>query len=51
MHTIVLVWLLFSDVIAEPLFLHRKFLEAARRHPKRRSGGSARAGCCLQSAW
>ena len=36
MHAMVLVWVLFSVMlfIAEPLFLHRRFLEAARRHPE-----------------
>lgn len=36
MHTMVLVWLLFTVMlfIAEPLFLHRRLLEAARAHPE-----------------
>jgi hypothetical protein len=36
MHAMVLVWVLFSVMlfIAEPLFLHRRFLEAARRQPE-----------------
>ena len=35
MHAMVLVWLLFTVMlfIAEPLFLHRRFLEAAKRRP------------------
>ncbi len=35
MHAMLLVWLLFTVMlfIAEPLFLHRRFLEAAKRRP------------------
>ena len=35
MHAMVLVWVLFTVMlfIAEPLFLHRRFLEAANRRP------------------
>jgi hypothetical protein len=35
MHAMLLVWLLFTIMlfIAEPLFLHRRFLEAASRRP------------------
>ena len=35
MHAMLLVWLLFTVMlfIAEPLFLHRRFLEAASRRP------------------
>ena len=35
MHAMLLVWLLFTVMlfIAEPLFLHRRFLEAARHRP------------------
>jgi hypothetical protein len=37
MHAMVAVWLLFTLMlfVAEPLFLHRWFLEAATRHPER----------------
>jgi len=36
MHAMVLVWALFSVIlfVAEPLFLHRRLLEAARQHPE-----------------
>ena len=35
MHAMLLVWLLFTVMlfIAEPLFLHRRFLEAAKHRP------------------
>jgi uncharacterized membrane protein len=37
MHAMVAVWLLFTLMlfVAEPLFLHRRFLEAATRDPER----------------
>lgn len=37
MHAMVLVWGLFTVTlfVAEPLFLHRRFLETARRDPER----------------
>jgi uncharacterized membrane protein len=37
MHAMVCVWAIFTLMlfVAEPLFLHRKFLEAARRDPER----------------
>jgi uncharacterized membrane protein len=37
MHAMVLTWVLFTVMlfVAEPLFLHRKFLEAARRDPEK----------------
>ncbi len=36
MHAMVLVWAIFTVMlfVAEPLFLHRRLLESARRHPE-----------------
>ena len=36
MHAMVLVWAIFTVMlfVAEPLFLHRRFLESARRRPE-----------------